>query len=76
MIAKPHERLTNGPAFSELQEHESNGFADTLIGVQYNLARRIEDIPDRQALKHLTTTRFRFLACLHPLPKNLQFNHA
>src|SRR5271165_6297979 len=76
MIPKPLEGLTYAPPFSKFHKHESNGVANPLIGMQANLTCEIPSVADRQPLEQLAAARFRFLACLHPLPKDLQFDNA
>src|SRR6516225_10440125 len=42
--------------------------------MQDNFTREVSDVTDRQPLEQLATARFRFLAGLHPLPKDFQFD--
>src|SRR5262245_14713971 len=67
VIPKPLKRLTHAPELSEFGEHQLYGFANTLVGVKRQFFHRVEHIPNRQPLKQLAATRFRFLSRLHPL---------
>src|SRR5262252_9376837 len=74
MIPEPLKCLTHAPQFPKLSEDELNRFTDPSIGVQTDLAQRVQGIPDRESFEQLATTRFRFLAGEHSLAYDLQFD--
>jgi hypothetical protein len=51
VITEPLERLADAPPFSELHKYKSNGFADSLIGMQNDLTREIPGVANRQPLE-------------------------
>jgi hypothetical protein len=50
----------------KLHKHESNGFANPLIGMQDDLPCEIPVVAHRQPLEQLAATCIRFLTGLHP----------
>ncbi len=48
MITKPLKGLPHGPEFSELGKHQTNGFANSLVGMQSHFAGSVFGISHRE----------------------------